>query len=465
MKTLASIIISFLLLIASVAAKTDIDSLERLLETANSPTQKDTILTRLCTAYLQIDPNIAHKYAARRLAPAEKMKNKTASASSLGLLGNAYRYMGNIDSAIFYMNRSKDLYEEPGNPAEVSSKLNNLGVMYSVESDYERSIGAYKKGIEIDKKIGNESGTANKIGNISGIYFYRDDFETSLKYSPEAAGISSKIGDAASLSYHLANVGLAYRELKKYDSALVYLRKAVAFNDSLGQYSELGKNLTNMAATFSDAGQRDSAKIYFGRALDLIEKMDSKPNAAFLFVNYGMFKSTIGDDKRAVELMRKGYFLARETGYFDLQGQAANSLAKSFENLRQSDSAYDYLRKYQNYLDSATGERTEKIRREFDIEYETEKKELENRLIREREIEVSVIDTGVGFDKETERKIFRIDESHSTQGTAGESGAGLGPALCAEFVRKHGGEISAKGNPGIGAEFKFTLPKKSEIRN
>lgn len=76
------------------------------------------------------------------------------------------------------------------------------------------------------------------------------------------------------------------------------------------------------------------------------------------------------------------------------------------------------------------------------------------------EEEITISDTGVGIRPETIEKLFRIDNHHSTLGTANEQGTGLGLILCREFIEKNGGKIWIESEVGKGSEFKFTLPKK-----
>jgi signal transduction histidine kinase len=71
---------------------------------------------------------------------------------------------------------------------------------------------------------------------------------------------------------------------------------------------------------------------------------------------------------------------------------------------------------------------------------------------------ISVSDNGVGMEDETVNKLFDFSFSHSTKGTANESGTGLGLLLCKEFTEKHGGSIKVESSPGKGSCFSFTLP-------
>jgi len=76
----------------------------------------------------------------------------------------------------------------------------------------------------------------------------------------------------------------------------------------------------------------------------------------------------------------------------------------------------------------------------------------------EKEIEVSIMDEGIGITSEQLAKLFRIDEKFKSTGTAGEKGTGLGLIICREFVEKNGGEITVQSAPGKGSVFSFTVP-------
>lgn len=72
--------------------------------------------------------------------------------------------------------------------------------------------------------------------------------------------------------------------------------------------------------------------------------------------------------------------------------------------------------------------------------------------------EVVVKDSGVGIDQDDLERIFLIDGSYSTKGTANETGTGLGLLLCHEFVTKNNGKIWVNSSKGSGSEFHFTIP-------
>ncbi len=78
--------------------------------------------------------------------------------------------------------------------------------------------------------------------------------------------------------------------------------------------------------------------------------------------------------------------------------------------------------------------------------------------VKNKNVEVSVSDTGIGMTKDTMAKIFRIDTNLSIPGTENEKGTGLGLFLCKEFIEKNGGKIWVESESGKGSIFKFLLP-------
>jgi signal transduction histidine kinase len=80
---------------------------------------------------------------------------------------------------------------------------------------------------------------------------------------------------------------------------------------------------------------------------------------------------------------------------------------------------------------------------------------------KDRAVEVSVSDTGVGIAPKDQDTVF---EEFRQVGTAEKKaeGTGLGLTLCRKFVELHGGQIWVKSQVGMGSTFTFTIPIRGE---
>ncbi|MBV9311749.1 MAG: hypothetical protein JOZ73_13025 [Solirubrobacterales bacterium] len=78
-------------------------------------------------------------------------------------------------------------------------------------------------------------------------------------------------------------------------------------------------------------------------------------------------------------------------------------------------------------------------------------------------VSLVVRDNGIGFESQYGRRIFRVFER--LHGRSEYDGTGIGLALCRKIADRHGGTVSAEGEPGVGSTFTVTLPlhQKEEI--
>jgi len=79
---------------------------------------------------------------------------------------------------------------------------------------------------------------------------------------------------------------------------------------------------------------------------------------------------------------------------------------------------------------------------------------------KDKNIVISVSDTGRGIKKEHISRLFDIESKTKELGTAGETGTGLGLILCREFAEKNSGNIWVESKEGKGSCFFLSLPTK-----
>jgi len=69
-----------------------------------------------------------------------------------------------------------------------------------------------------------------------------------------------------------------------------------------------------------------------------------------------------------------------------------------------------------------------------------------------------VEDTGCGLQQQCLEKVFERLYQVTSSSEAGRKGLGIGLFICRELVKRQGGKIWAKSEPGRGSCFRFTLP-------
>lgn len=83
---------------------------------------------------------------------------------------------------------------------------------------------------------------------------------------------------------------------------------------------------------------------------------------------------------------------------------------------------------------------------------------LSAKAVDDKNVEISVEDTGIGMCRTMVDRLFRLDFQTGRIGTDGELSTGLGLLLCKEFVERYGGTIYVESEENRGSTFYFTLP-------
>jgi len=80
---------------------------------------------------------------------------------------------------------------------------------------------------------------------------------------------------------------------------------------------------------------------------------------------------------------------------------------------------------------------------------------LRSRASSRSDVEIEVVDNGIGMDEETRNRVFQPFFSTKDVGR----GMGLGLSISHGIVQEHGGAITCTSEPGQGAAFVIRLPR------
>lgn len=85
--------------------------------------------------------------------------------------------------------------------------------------------------------------------------------------------------------------------------------------------------------------------------------------------------------------------------------------------------------------------------------------------IEKTEIEISIIDNGMGIEKYNLENMFKIDVNTKTADLENEVGSGLSLIICKELIEKNSGKLRLESEAGKWTKVSFSLPLKNMMNN
>ena len=287
------------------------------------------------------------------------------------------------DTAILYAQTAIQLAERLGLEKIKGNALNIMGVAQLIGSDYEEALKTHLQALKIRKILKDSIGMLESNLNIGNVYYRNGEmgkaaemYETALVF-----GIAIKNLRGQSMIYN--NLGNYYKDLwsqtqkKEYlEEALNYLHQSLRIKEELKDNNGLVNTLTQLSELSLD--DRELAKGYLVRALSIADASQDTENKLAVLHELSNYYLTEKNFALAEDYASQAYRIAKDAGSDFYISLSAEYLVKSALGQNDHKSAYEYLQAKIESDKSLFNDSRQKIREELLIQYESEKKELEN---------------------------------------------------------------------------------------
>jgi signal transduction histidine kinase len=293
----------------------------------------------------------------------------------------------NYERAHIVGNKALLTLKRLGNADELADFLLRLGQTEYTYGNHDRALQLYIESADLYKKINLPAKEASVYNEIAVLHRKNKNLKKSKEYITAAFDLYKHSYDTNGMATTLCNLGITHEIEEKPETALNYYREALRLHKLIKCELCISYSLDYMAGIFKILHQFDSALYYEGQSLGLRKKLDSKYTIAQSLMTLGEIYLEHGKYAEAIAYFSETAALCRQIQFKDYERTAYEYLAQCHEKIGKFKDAYNYHVKFARLDDSLFNETRSRQINEFQIRYETEKKENEIKsLLQEKRI-------------------------------------------------------------------------------
>ena len=260
--------------------------------------------------YSEDGPSKALPEYERALSLFQKEGDRKGEAITIGLMGNAYKKLGQPTKALEFLQRALAMKREIGDRLEEGKTLNHLGLFYWNTSDFPKAIEYYSQATVVAKELGNKTLEAtihnntglvyDEIGDPRSIDEYKHAIE--LYGSEPSAGLTDAVGNLG--GWHLLH--------GNYGEALTYYERVLAIDEQLKSKISITLDLQNIGLCLVGLGRSQEAISQLDRSISLAheggfvkEEADSRKAKASALLQLGRYTEALQQYNLAIQVYQQ----------------------------------------------------------------------------------------------------------------------------------------------------------------
>ena len=319
--------------------------------------------------------------------------NDSIKASALFNLSKLY-YTYDQDTAILYGNEAIEIANHNGFKKIEANALNIVGVSYLIKSEYEKSLSTHIEALGIRETLKDTVGIIESTLNVGNIYYRLKELEKAVFQYKKSLALAQLINHERAMSLLYNNLGsyyldrwLSWKESEDFNNSKDYLEKSKAIKEKLNDKRSLTNTLLQLGKLYYESGEKQQGIHLLTQALEISEEMNNTEGRLSSLGKLSDYHRDNNSLTEALDYASQAYELALQTKSNYQISIAASKMAHLSALNKDFEIAYEFQRINEAANDSIFNDSREKIRSELEIQYESEKKELENqKLIKDQEL-------------------------------------------------------------------------------
>lgn len=327
------------------------DSLAQMLQQANSPQERATVLQNLVQANWSSDRDQAKAY----LRELEELSGQLESDSITAFMylhqGHLRYQAGEYETARALYEQASQLYEKSGLLSPALQCQARMGIMHSLQGAYSEAEALYRPALRKARQVGAADAEVFIIAQLGTLFHYQGVFDSAQQYYNAAIAHYRESGDSLYMTRPMYNLAVLQTDAGKYENSLQTYTAIYDFQMSREAYEDVMITLEGLSQVNKNMGRLSDAADNLLEAYHLSEQLgDVRMKVQALL---GM--ALIEGEREAYDLcksyLREALSLSLRLENADLIMAAYYRLGQLYHGLKEYDSAAVYITEAISRLD------------------------------------------------------------------------------------------------------------------
>ena len=292
------------------------------------------------------DLKTAIDYLERHLKIAKELGDRSGEGSGYGFLGNAHYDLGDFKTAIDYYERHLKIAKELGDRSAERSAYVFLGNAHHNLGDFKTAIDYYKRHLKISKELGDRLEERKAYGYLGEVHCILGDIKTAIDYNEHHLKIAKELGDRLGEGNAYNNLGNTYLSLGNLKRAIDYYEHHLKIAKELGDRLGEGNAYHNLGNAHFRLGNLKTAMDYYEHHLKIAKEFGDRLGGGKTYGNLGNVHWSLGDLKTAIDYFERYLKIAKEFGDRLGEGKMYGNLGNVHCSRGDLKTAMDYYERH-----------------------------------------------------------------------------------------------------------------------
>lgn len=343
-------------------------------------------LVKLCFNLTNASPDSAQRFGEEARSIAKRIGDTKGLADAHNNLGYLALNQGHLAEASAQLDTALRLFTTSGNPAYLAVVRSNMGWLAERRGDRVGMLREFQQALKHAEAAKDSSSVAVILYNIGTTYNKMEDYGRARDLLVRALRMEEAMDRPDKRAFCLMSIGNTYRSEGDAEQALAYYAKAGPLFTRIGDHVGAGLIAENTGGLF-EADDPAKALQHFQEALREYRQVHSGGDMAYILLSIGAAQRALGRYAEADSSLTAGEALARAHSGAELAMDYVKQRAELASAMGDSRATLAHYERYVSLKDSLRNAVTEKELMRLRTEFETERAEKDNALLRAKDLE------------------------------------------------------------------------------